>query len=202
MAQVPRKGKKRATRARTEPTRSERVDAALKNLGLAPPKAGSGEERTRLLHPTVVGLGGVPEERGPLNPTETKAVIGVVDAVGLDQPDAEVRLERIRDWMLADPTFEQDFWRSMRELARRGVRHAAQLVVRLIYGWHDADDVAKKLGASLDEARSALKTVGETRTMTLEDLAENGITFFRLFRKLKPELWDEVYRRLGMEDDR
>jgi hypothetical protein len=212
MPQDPKTGKRTRRRARAELERSAKVDDAIRKLGgdpslplppveAYPPAGEAGDESERLLKPTFRGKGGALLQGAPLMPGEVKE-LSVVMALGLDKPEAEGRLARMRHYLLSKPGFEEALWDAMAMLAFRGVRHAWEAISCLLYGWNNNDDMAKRLGASLDEARDALKTVSDTRTMILEDLIENGIRFFRMVRRLKPELWPEVYRRLGQEDDR
>lgn len=158
-------------------------------------------ERERLLHPVVHGAGG-PVEGSPIGPAEGKDIGEGIAALALDTSDAPVRLAKIRAWLLSDPAFEPELWGAMRVQARRGSRHAQAWIMRLVYGWQLYDNLAEKLGgASIDEARAALQMVSETKTLSEDDLIENGIAFFRWVRKSFPHKWDDVYLRLGKEED-
>lgn len=199
---------KRARRGHSDPTAGlqTRAEIEAEAQALAQQYIGQGDEaaaveRARLLHPTVRGAGG-PVEGSPVGPVEGKDIVDGIGALALDTSDAPVRLAKIRTWLLSDPTFEPELWGAMRVQARRGSRHAQAWIMRLVYGWQLYDNLAEKLGgATIDEARAALNMVSETRTLSEDDLIENGIQFFRWVRKAFPEKWSGVYLRLGKEDD-
>jgi hypothetical protein len=160
---------------------------------------GTPEERKALLAPPKRGYMG--REYAPLKSSEMDQVAKHIDAVGavaLDLTDAPDRLNRIRRWILEDETFERDLWLSIRTRAvKYGARDSLKLVMRLLYGWRDTDDVSKQLeGHSVEEAKSALRAVDEASTLTMHDLAENAITFFAAYFKKHPEMKAEVVDRI------
>lgn len=166
------------------------------------PEAGSRQERDWLLDPPSVGRGGeVSGTMSPVSATQLGEATTAVTALRLDRADAQHRLERIRHWMLEDPEFERSFWGSIRRNAEKGQRHAQNAILRLIYGWQEHDNLAEKLGATIDEARRALNVVGETSNLTEDDVAENVLVFFRWYREVRPERAKELFERMARDRD-
>ncbi len=152
------------------------------------PDPGGAAERERLLHPTGGYRG---REGAPLSATDLNTMTGE-----MLRKDSTDRLARVRQWMLDDPTFEYDFWRAIRSHALRGMRHAQNAVLRVLYNWQENDNIATALGATMDEARSALTTVAAAANLTLDDLMENFMTFAEMLKDKFPQRFAELRRRI------
>jgi hypothetical protein len=153
-------------------------------------------DRSAVLNP---GVGVRGEQLAPLAAGELNTASEVISAMGLDRSDATIRLDAIRAWLLSDPTFERDLWGAIRYGANKGSRHCMNAILRLVYGWQENDNIAEKLGATLDEAKRALNTTSEVSRMTIDDLIDAAISFTQFVKEHYPDKWAGFCEAMGVE---